>query len=276
MYGFEPLVFLLSGYLTVAGFISWYGRVVSAWPSMHHKATKAIFGSLPVVAFILIVYTLKTLASFDVVNDLLYIIFYIFFGFAWIFYGMKLVFCFFDLSWIDDAINLRNKSALYALAGAFLGLTFIYCGANIGDGPGWWCVLFAGGLGVIAWFLLGMVVNSFAQIFERISLERDICCGIRTGFYLAASGIILGRASAGDWTSFFSTIVEFTAGWPAILLALLAGLIEIYFLRKAKRRERTDTNTLFASIWWGMIYLILSVISVMLAPLVENPLYGGI
>jgi len=32
-------------------------------------------------------------------------------------------------------------------------------------------------------------------------VERDIGCGARIGGYLLGSGIILGRTSAGDWTS---------------------------------------------------------------------------
>lgn len=274
MYGFELFIFLFSSYLTIKGLVGWYRRLASAWPPNEHKTTQFVLGLLPVLSFILIIFTLRFLASFDVVNDFFYIIFYVLFGFAWVFYGIKLVFSFFDLSWVDDAVNLRNKAALFSITGAFLGLVLIYCGANIGDGPGWWCVLFAGGLGLIAWFLLGIAINSFTQVFERISVERDIYSGIRFGFYLLASGLILGRASAGDWTSFSSTIVEFFVGWPAIILALLAGLIERYYIRKANSRERVHSNPLFGSIFWGILYLFFAVFSIMLYPLVENPMYG--
>ncbi len=274
MYGFELFIFLFSSYLTIKGLVGWYRRLASAWPPNEHKTTQFVLGLLPVLSFILIIFTLRFLASFDVVNDFFYIIFYVLFGFAWVFYGIKLVFSFFDLSWVDDAVNLRNKAALFSITGAFLGLVLIYCGANIGDGPGWWCVLFAGGLGLIAWFLLGIAINSFTQVFERISVERDIYSGIRFGFYLLASGLILGRASAGDWTSFSSTIVEFFVGWPAIILALLAGLIERYYIRKANSRERVHSNPLFGSILWGILYLFFAVFSIMLYPLVENPMYG--
>lgn len=60
-----------------------------------------------------------------------------------------------------------------------------------------------------AWFIVNQLMNIFTQVFERITVGRDLYCGIRYGAYLLASGLILGRASAGDWTSLYMTIVEF-------------------------------------------------------------------
>ena len=55
----------------------------------------------------------------------------------------------------DADIVLDNKAAVFPAAGGFVGVTLIYAGANTGDGPGWWVVLFAAGLGLITW--LGLV-----------------------------------------------------------------------------------------------------------------------
>lgn len=276
MDGFEIIVFVFSGYYSLISIINWYRRLAGIWPSGQNSTIKYIFGFLPVTSFAIILYTLLVLASFDVVIDPIYIVFYILLGFAWIFIGLKMVFFFFDLSWIDDALENRNKAALYAIAGAFLGLTAIYSGANVGDGPGWWCVLFAGGLGIISWILLNVLMNKFTQVFERISIERDIYCGIRFGSYLVACGLIMGRASAGDWTSFSMTIVEFLVGWPALLLTLMAVLVERLYISKSKVRAHAHENYLLGSISWGIIYVLIAVISVMMFPLVENPAYGMI
>lgn len=276
MDGFEIIIFAFSGYYSVISIINWYRRLAGIWPSGQNSTIKYTFGFLPVISFAIILYTLRALASFDVVGASIYILFYIFLGFAWVFIGLKLVFYFFDLSWIDDALQNKNKAALFAITGAFLGLVVIYSGANVGDGPGWWCVLFAGGLGIISWLILSLVMNKFTQVFERISEERDIYCGIRFGSYLVACGLIMGRASAGDWTSFSMTIVEFLVGWPALPLTLLAILIERFYINNAKSRESVNNNHLMSSIYWGIIYVLIAVFSIMMFPLVENPAYVSV
>ncbi|NLK86144.1 MAG: hypothetical protein GX279_01455 [Clostridiaceae bacterium] len=270
----ELVILIFSGYHTVKNMRDWYRRLPGIGPVRRDKTIKYVLGLLPVVSFFIIIYTLKVLASFDVVNDLLYIIFYVLLGYAWAFLGMKAVFIFFDISWIDDVLNLNNKAALYAVSGAFIGLVTIYSGANIGDGPGWWCVIFAGGLGLISWVLLARLINSFAQVFERITTDRDIYCGVRFGAYLLASGIILARASAGDWTSFYSTIIEFLVGWPVLPLTALAIIIERYYIHKAKLNESITNTYLFGSLYWSAVYLAFAVASVLMFPFVENPIYG--
>ncbi len=276
MTGLESVIFMFSAFFAFRGIYKWYLRLAEMWPPERNKTAKYIFGFLPFISFGIIVYTLRVLASFDVVNDFIYIIFYIFLGFAWIFAGLSLVFRYFDLSWVDDVLNLNNKAALYAFTGAYLGVVIIYSGANIGDGPGWWCVVFAGGLGLLAWIFLSVIINIFTHVFERITIERDIACGIRFGFYLLAGGIILGRASAGDWTSFIMTIVEFYAGWPVLPLAVLVIIVERYYLQKAKLRENTHENYLPGSLLWGLVYLSFAVFSILIYPLPENPMYGSV
>lgn len=275
MSGSEFLIFVLSGTYSIYAIYNWYKRIAGIWPSEKRHAITLTLGLLPVISFAIILYTLKVLASFDVVGDFVYILFYILLGFSWIFIGIRFTFVFFDLSWIDDALGNKNNAALLAITGAFLGITIVYSGANVGDGPGWWCVIFAGGLGIIAWFLVALLMNKFTQVFERITVGRDIYCGIRFGSYLTASGLILGRASAGDWTSFSMTIVEFLVGWPVLPLTLLAVLIERIYMNKTKTRERTD-NQLISSIYWGVIYLVIAVLCIKLFPLIENPIYGHV
>ncbi len=274
MDGLEIIIFAFSGYYSFLSLISWYRKLGGIWPSEKNKIIKLVFGLLPILSFFIILYTLRVLASFDVVNDFIYLIFYILLGFTWVFIGLKLMFYFFDLSWIDDALNNKNKAAVFTITGAFLGLTIIYSGANIGDGPGWWCVIFAGGLGLVSWIVLGLIMNKFTQVFERVSLERDIYCGIRFGAYLLAAGIILGRASAGDWTSFYMTIVEFLVGWPVLPLTLLALLVERSYINKAKLRQDINENYTFSSIYWGILYIIIAIVSIMMFPLIQNPSYG--
>lgn len=71
-------------------------------------------------------------------------------------------------------------------------------GSQHRDGPGWWVVLFAAGLGLITWLGLALVINLLTDISERVSVDRDMGSGIRFGAYLIASSLILAYASGGD------------------------------------------------------------------------------
>jgi hypothetical protein len=158
-------------------------------------------------------------------------------GYAWMFAGLSLMALCFDLRWADDFVYLNNKAALAAVIGEFFTIAFIYAGANIGDGPGWWCVIFAGSLGLAAWIILGFIIHLCTGIFERITVDRDMGCGVRFLIYLLASGAILGYACSGDWMSFKMTIVEFAVGWPVLPLTAVFIFIELLFNfgQKAKR-----------------------------------------
>ena len=270
----EILIFIVSCVFTFIFFKNWYYYTLNSWSYKKSKLAGMILISLPIISLIIVFYTLKTLASFDVKGSPFYIFYYIVLGYTWIYFGVKLFFLLFDISWIDDILHQNNKAALFSFTGGILGLTIIYSGANIGDGPGWWCVVFAGGLGTIAWFALGMVINKISGIFERITIDRDIPCGIRFGLYLSASGIILGRASGGDWTSFFKTILEFFDGWPVLLLTALVILIEKSYSKKSNKYEEEHGNQLISSIFWGILYIIIAIVAViLLPPFSKNPIY---
>ena len=258
MYIVELYVLVPSVYFAMQFFKKWYGHLRSSWPPERAKLARWVLGCLPLLSLIVIFFTLRTLAAVDVVDSPLYILFYTIIGFAWLYLGLKLMTCLFDISWLDDALHSDNKAALFSIAGGFLGLTIIYAAANIGDGPGWWCVFFAGGLGLVAWILLAMTINLFTNMFERVTVDRDISCGIRFGFYLLASSIILGRASAGNWTSFWQTIVEFTVGWPALPLTALVIIIERVFLLQSNSDDSAGGNSSVAS----QYYLLTNIIAV--------------
>lgn len=147
------------------------------------------------------------------------LLFYVFMGFAWIYLFNKLIFYFYDISWIDDIITNGNYAALSAYVGAILGLNLIYAGANIGDGPGFWCVIVAGGIGILLWFVLALLINKCTGILERITISRDLGSGIRFGGYLLSTGVFLARGSRGDWFNFWQTIIDFTDIWIIVHFA---------------------------------------------------------
>ena len=278
LYMIEFILFIGTAIFTVIFFVFWYRPLNNVWPADRVKTARGVLSALPIIASVLILVTLFSWASFDVTDSFFYILLYYSMGMAWIFGSMYAIAYFFDLSWQDDGLYLGNIAALPAIASAFLANTLIYTGANIGDGPGWWCVVVAGGLGFAVWIALGMLLNAAAQVFERITVERNLCCGIRVACYLLASGILLARASAGDWTSFGATLVEFiVGGWPVLPLTLLAIVVERASLRKEAAAESGAAAGTNIALLIGLGYIAFAVISLLLLipPVNQNPLYSA-
>ena len=277
-YFFEILALAASNVLMIKFFVRWYASLSKTRQPGLDRSGKTVFAFLPAVSFLIIFITLKLWASYDVINSPVYITFYIVLGYAWVYVGLMLMFVFFDLSWHDDAVNLNNRAAMIAAAGGFIALTMIYSGANIGDGPGWWCVFYAGGLGVAAWISLSQIVDSFTDVFERITVERDVACGIRMCCYWLAGGLLLGRASAGDWTSFDMTDIEFEDKWPIIPLTVIVILIELYYTHIKKTEGRNGGGHVLGSIACGVFFIIFAAVSLifLLPPLPINPMYRNV
>ena len=123
------------------------------------------------------------------------------------------------LSCRDDALERDNTAAGLAIAGGLLGVTLIFAGGNIGNGPGWWVVVFCAGIATAAVLLFWLIGNQITHVQEAITIDRDTAAGWRTAGFFIGSGLILGRAVAGDWHSTQQTVSDFIAkGWPALIL----------------------------------------------------------
>jgi hypothetical protein len=172
---------------------------------------------------------LRWFASHDVREAPIYLTYYMVMGAAWV--GLvQLILSFCGLSARDDAVERDNRAAGRAIGGALIGATFAFAGGNIGDGPGWWVVLFSAGLStgalLLGWFLL----NTATGIIETITVDRDPSSGWRAAGYFVGAGVILGRAVAGDWVSTEAAVVDFLkVGWPVAILWAGPVVAEILF-----------------------------------------------
>jgi len=266
LYEMEIFIFITCGIIAVVCLSKWFRAPFVSWPPERRGATPAVFFLLPVMAFVIIMATLMSMASFDVVDDFFYLAMYLVMGFTSISMGIGLMRWYFDISWIDDAAHLNNRAALAVVSCAYIALALMYAGANVGDGPGWWCVVWAGTLGLVTWFISAGVVNTYTGVFERITIERDLGCGIRFGAFLLASGIILARASSGDWTSAWVTVVEFADGWPVLPLMLLVIVIERFFKKSAHDVQHSQTAGYAGSVLCGLAYVALAAASLFFLP----------
>ena len=261
----ELIVLVASISLSCRFFFKWYGSL-RVWRGRGADAGKFVMAMLPAVAFFIIIVTLRTVASIEVVDDGFWIFFYLAFGFAWISFGIGLMSYVFDISWIHDVLGNGNRAALAAVSGGVLGTAVLYSASNVGEGPGWWCVLFTVVIGMAVWLLLARAMNKITGIFESITIERDMAGGIRFGAYLLASGIILWRACAGDWTSFGMTIIELADGWPVLVLAALATAVEFSSARKAAAGISDGDGVMLSGVLVGALYLMLAIICAALLP----------
>jgi uncharacterized membrane protein YjfL (UPF0719 family) len=161
---------------------------------------------------------LRQWASFDVVDAPYYIIGYMALGLVWITIAAVLLARFTDIRLQQDVRERNNSAAAVALAGMLLGTAIAYAGGNIGDGPGWYVVIFSALLSTLTVYIAVCVIALFSDGEERITIDHDVGAAIRLGAVAVGVGIIAGRAAAGDWVSVPATVRDFVAvAWPVVL-----------------------------------------------------------
>ncbi len=163
------------------------------------------------------------------------VFFLTFLGVVWLIASLHL-FPWLGLCIADDAIERRNPAALVALSGATLAVAITYVAGNFGEGPSYWNNIFSAGLGTIGLFAIWFMFELGGRVSVSITEERDFASGVRLCGYLLATGLILGRAVAGDWHSGSVTVHDFFYdGWPAAVLCVVAVIIE-RFARPTRER----------------------------------------
>ena len=225
MSGDEVLAVIVSGFLALIAWLRWYWQI-SLVRSVGPGARTGLPLSLapPVCAALLFV-VLRRFASQDVRDSGTYLTFYLIMGAAWVGVSARLL-PWFGVSPKLDALERRNMAAAWVVAGALVGLTLAFAGGNVGNGPGWWVVVFAAGLASTALFAGWALVQLATGTAESVTIERDTATGVRLAGLLTAAGLVLGRAAAGDWVSARATVRDFVSvGWPVLLLFAVEVLL---------------------------------------------------
>jgi hypothetical protein len=226
MSGDEAGVLVVASVLAVFTWFRWYLPLASVRRLGAPAGGRLLLSLAPPLAMAGLYAVLKTLASFDVRDAPLYLLFYLAMGAGWVgccTLGLPAL----GLNPRDDVIERGNAAAAPAAAGAVIALTAAFAGGNVGDGPGWWVVVFAAGLATgglaLAWWGLDRV----AGVSDTVTIHRDAAAGLRLGAFLAAAGIILGRSVAGDWVSAGATLADFSSvAWPVAVFVAVAALVE--------------------------------------------------
>ena len=137
------------------------------------------------------------------------------------------IFSLMGLSARDDVVERKNVAALIALCGAETAVAVIYAGGSLGEGPSYWNNVFSAALGTAGMLGLWILLEFGGKVSVSVAEERDVASGLRLCGCLLATGLVLGRAVAGDWHSMEATIRDFIHdGWPAVVLCAIALAIE--------------------------------------------------
>jgi uncharacterized membrane protein YjfL (UPF0719 family) len=243
MSGDEGVALLISLVFAYLGWKPWAANLLLLNYLSRRAATQLLAWLSPLLAGGVIFFVLIRWSSHDVRDSPLYISFYmaLWLGCSglWIFLSP-----YFGLNLRDDALERGNLAAALAVVGGLLGMTLIFAGANIGEGPGCWVVLFCAALGAVAMTVLWIITDACAGICDAIAIDRDVASGLRAAAFFIATGLIFGRALAGDWQSVQQTLTDFgDHGWPA--LVILGMLIALQFAAKPSPAQPTPNRVFF-------------------------------
>jgi hypothetical protein len=255
MSGDEFVVLVVSIVMAVFAWGWWYATM-RIRTLVVRNAGRAIFAANPVTCMAMLLLVLRWWAADDVRYSGTYLMFYMAMGAAWVGFcsrGISL----FGISPRDDVLERQNLAAALVTAGALAGITFSFAGANVGNGPGWWVVVFSAGLSTLALFGLWALVEWLTGVSESVTVGRADAAGLRLGGFLAAAGMILGRGVAGDWVSTQATVQDFAAvAWPVLPLAVLAVLVERLRLSDADAHEgRSLAGSFVAAVYLSVACL---------------------
>lgn len=257
MSGDEVVVLALAAMISVVTWWRWYrGAFVNTL--VIRNASRFIIVATPIVCAICLFAVLRCWAASDVRDSGTYLFFYMVIGAAWLGVCSGL-FPFIGICTRDDAAERQNVAAAWASAGALAGATFCFAGGNIGNGPGWWIVIFSALLSTSSFFVLWALFEWITDVSESITVERDSGTGLLLAGLLCGTGIVLGRAVAGDWISASATVKDFIwIGWPVLALVGVAAVIERFSRVYLNRRP---ASVLFGIVFGG-IYLVVSILYV--------------
>jgi hypothetical protein len=196
-------------------------------PLVPSTGWRLVLSGSVVVNVVILLVVLTTWASFDVVDDPYYILGYASLGFLWVYATVPWLGTFADIRVKQDVRGHNNFAAAVVIAALTIGTTLAYSGGNIGNGPGWYVVAFCALLSTAAVFAVTFAVAVLTDGEERITIDHDLGAAIRLGGAAIATGLVAGRAVAGDWVSVGATVVDFVVvGWPIIVIGVAAGVIE--------------------------------------------------
>ena len=245
-------VTIVSVIVTFMAWSNWFLRILQVAPWSRTAAPRSLLLSAPLVAGTLLFASLRTLSAHDVRDDPVYLGMYAVMGAAWValaLFALPLV----GMSTRDDVLERENVPAALVVAGALFGVTCCFIGGNIGDGPGWWVVVFSAGLATLSLFLCWFLLELLGRVSDSVTIDRDPASGIRVAAFLIACGLVFGRGAAGTWVSSADTVRDFAVLSGPMFLILVAAIAVERVARPTP--ERPAPSLWVAGVLPALVYL---------------------
>ncbi len=222
----ESFALVVGSLLTLIFWGIWFFQLAATARKIRPRGQRWPLALAPVACAAVLFIVLKHWSAEDVQSDPAYILFYMIIGGAWV--GLfRTQLPYFGLSARDDALERGNNAAGWAIVGALLGGSCCFAGGNVGNGPGWWVVLYSAWLSTTSLVVLWWIIHVCTDMTDKLTIERDLGAGLRAAGFFVGAGLILGRAVAGDWVSTAATTLDFARmAWPAPCLAVAAIALE--------------------------------------------------
>lgn len=250
----EVVALAISVFLAVVTWCKWSWVAISVKRyNQSRTAGVSLLGGVALGA-VLLLFVLGRWSSSDVRDSTIYTSFYFAMGLG--FTGMVLAgFDRLGLSVRDDVFERFNPAAAITLAGTTVGTMVAFAGANIGDGPGWWVVVFCAAMSNGALLLGWAMLDLFTNVGERITVDRDVSTAWRAAGWFAATGIIYGRAVAGTWLGIDAAMSDFVMfGIGGLVLLVIALVAEL-----GMKRGTLPRSAVTGGVLPGIVYVALAI-----------------
>jgi hypothetical protein len=221
-------VLWFGAYVAVSAAVSWYRRLLSAWParSLASLRMRWLLAVLPPALVVALWSALCIGAGRDVREQGSYIVLFLMLGVAGFVPTLRAL-AWLGVSAVDDAIERDNVAAGFAVAGTLIASAVCYTFANLGEGSTIWTTIGPAALGFLSCNGLWALHQAISGAPEAIAIERDVSAGMRFAGMAIGSSAIVGRSLAGDYVSAAATWYDWARqGWPAVLLVLVAGMVQ--------------------------------------------------
>jgi hypothetical protein len=222
----EGFVLFISGIAAAVFMLKWYAPLLTLSPLGRRRAPRITLAAAPIACLALLLPVLQHYGSHELRDDGGYVLLFMLAGAAWL--GLAdITATLLGVSQRYDALDHRNRPAAIALAGAQLGITLAYAGANIGEGATIWMTFGPAAVVTLAWAAVWTTHQSLTNVADAVTIERDPASAWRLAGLLTAAGLILGRSVAGDYQSPDQTLADFARqGWPVLLLLCAATWLQ--------------------------------------------------
>ena len=256
----EIVVTLAAVVVGPIAWILWFVRTSGSTLPGRGTTGLGVVAATVVACATLLLTVLVTAASHDVRTAVEYLFMYAALGLAWLRLA-EWLFAYAGVSVRDDVVERGNDAATIAVSGALVAVTLCFAGGNIGNGPGWWVVVFSAALATAALLVAWQVYALLTQGGDAVAIDRDRAAGLRLALFLVACGLILGRSVAGDWQSVDITVHDFIRMLPFVGIILVAAVVIEPMARPTPQQPHPPVAT--HGLGFGIVYVVFALLALL-------------